>query len=108
MSAELYAGTAYRAALARRDEVGCDPQAWADVEHQFGDMPLIIYIGDFLQLRPHQMGLADDEARVKDLWVNYLTFGKMGTRLLCQLVTVQSRCISLRICILTPVVITCG
>ena len=51
---------------------GLDPEEWSAPGQEFGAIPLIIHLGDFLQLRPFTMGLADSDARVRKLstWKN--------------------------------------
>jgi len=71
---ELYQAVAYRATLARvkryAPEPDLNPQEWSEPGQEFGAMPLIIHLGDFLQLRPREMGIGDDDARVDELWAN--------------------------------------
>ena len=59
-----------RYTLAREDSLQLDRAAWSDAGQDFGAMPLSILMGDFLQLRPHAMGVSDSPVRVAELWAD--------------------------------------
>jgi len=68
VSCELYQAVAYRATLAREKEHNLNKKHWDEPGQEFGAMPLIIHLGDFLQLRPREMGLSDSDERVEKIW----------------------------------------
>jgi hypothetical protein len=44
-----------------------NPEEWDQEGMEFGAMPLVIHLGDFMQLRPFEMGLADSADRCDQL-----------------------------------------
>ena len=50
----LLGAASFRVCMARRETHNCDPSLYAELGHLFGGIPLIILLGDFLQLAPFE------------------------------------------------------
>ena len=53
VSPAMFGGISYRVGLARQ-HLGCDPNLYATREHSFGGIPIVIMLGDFMQLAPFE------------------------------------------------------
>ena len=61
VSALLYNMLDFRSMLGRRLSHCVDPQTYSRIGHAFGRVPIVLHLGDFLQLRPTaQLSLIDD------------------------------------------------
>ena len=61
VSALLYNMLDFRSMLGRRLSHCVDPQTYTRIGHAFGRAPIVLHLGDFLQLRPTaQLSLLDD------------------------------------------------
>ena len=61
VSALLYNMLDFRSMLGRRLSHCVDPQTYTRIGHAFGRVPIVLHLGDFLQLRPTaQLSLLDD------------------------------------------------
>ena len=49
---QMLGGISYRLCKGRQEKFGCDPNLYVDPEHMFGRIPLVIMLGDFMQLAP--------------------------------------------------------
>ena len=52
VSPALYNMVAYRSFLGRADRCGAEEQTYDQLSGAFGNMPIVIQLGDFLQLKP--------------------------------------------------------
>ena len=50
----MFGGASYRICEARRVSHGVDPQLYMVPGHMFGNIPIVILLGDFMQLAPFQ------------------------------------------------------
>ena len=71
ISPNLYNMLAYRAFLGRADRWQVDEQDYDQLKGAFGRMPIVIHLGDFLQLKPTatNVSLIDDFRRLADAGV---------------------------------------
>ena len=61
MPAEALNVEMYRAMWGRQEQFSVSPDEYADLRQLFGRLPLALFLGDFLQLKPpKQISLADD------------------------------------------------
>ena len=51
ISPPMYGGVSFRVCMARRHS-GAEPSLYTTREHSFGRIPLVIVLGDFMQLAP--------------------------------------------------------
>ena len=49
---QMVGGASYRLCKLRKGVTGCDPQLYQHPDHMFGRIPLVIMLGDFMQLAP--------------------------------------------------------
>ena len=52
MSPDLLGALSFRTSLARQAKHNCDPNLYQHPEHMFGKIPIVVYLGDFMQLAP--------------------------------------------------------
>ena len=53
---QMLGGTSYRLCKLRQNVTGCDPNLYQHPDHMFGRIPLVIMLGDFMQLAPIDSG----------------------------------------------------
>ena len=57
VSPQMFAGMSYRLCKARRTTAGACPSLYSHPDHMFGRIPLVVMLGDFMQLAPLEEGV---------------------------------------------------
>ncbi len=67
IEAALLGAASYKMCCARQRSHGCDPFLYSEVGHMFGAAPIILFLGDFYQLRPMNRAFGKRESLLDQL-----------------------------------------